>query len=395
MENITIGTPLSPSATRVMILGAGELGKELVIELQRLSLEVIAVDSYPNAPAMQVAHRSHIIDMLNSEQLLSIVAKESPGIIIPEIEAISTDALSDAEKTGIQVVPTAKAIGITMNREKIRRFAAEQLKLKTSPYRFAESKSDCISAINDLGCPCVVKPIMSSSGKGQSFVYEGDDPAKAWDTALLESRTGEDKVIVEKKIDFEYEITLLTVRHTGGISFCAPIGHLQRDGDYCRSWQPHPMSPAILEKCKSMATAITEGLGGFGIYGAEFFVKKNEVFFNEISPRPHDTGMVTMISQNISQFALHIRAVLGFSIPAIEQRGSAASVAIAATGTSKEISFGNLKNALSGPNTELRLFGKQLVGKRRRLGVALALDKDIDSAVNKARLAAEAVAIKL
>jgi phosphoribosylglycinamide formyltransferase 2 len=392
----TIGTPLSPSATRVMFLGSGELGKEVVIELQRFGCEVIAVDRYPDAPAMQVAHRAHVIDMLDGAALRRVVELEKPAYIVPEIEAIATPALIELEKEGWTVIPTARAARLTMDREGIRRLAAEELKLPTSPYRFAGGVDEYRAAIAAIGMPCVIKPVMSSSGKGQSVVRTAADIDKAWAYAQEGGRAGAGRVIVEGFIDFEYEITLLTVRHLGGAragdivtSFCAPIGHLQIDGDYRESWQPQPMSPKALEEAKRMAAAVTGNLGGRGIFGVELFVKGDQVWFSEVSPRPHDTGLVTLISQDLSEFALHARAILGLPIPAIRQSGTAgtcaASCAILVEGDSSSIRFGNIERALTEPDTALRLFGKPEVHGKRRMGVSLALGGSLDKARAQAR----------
>ncbi len=395
-----IGTPLSSNATTALILGAGELGKELVIELQRLGVEVVAVDRYLNAPAMQVAHRSHTVSMLDEKALLHLIEEEQPDLIIPEIEAIAVDALIKLEEKGFRVIPTAKAVSTAMNRERIRRHAAEELRLPTTPYRIVPTKEDYLIAVKSIGFPCVVKPIMSSSGKGQSFVKTEREAEAAWDSACERARGKADKVIVEGYIDFDYEITLLTVRHAGSdgniiTSFCEPIGHLQEKGDYRQSWQPHPMPQTALEKAKSIAERITSSLGGTGIFGVELFIKGKDVLFNEVSPRPHDTGMVTMISQNLSQFALHARAVLGLPIPKIKQLGPAASSVIIARGSSKNVSFNNLKEALSQEGTELRLFGKPEVDGERRMGVALALGETLEEALQKAKSASSGVKIGL
>lgn len=392
---VSIGTPLSPSATRVLMLGSGELGKEVVIELQRLGVEVIAVDRYPDAPAMQVAHRSHTVPMLDGQALRRIIEHEKPHYIVPEIEAIATDTLVELEAEGFTVIPTARAARLTMNREGIRRLAAEELGLKTSPFRFAETRDEFLAAIAEVGTPCVVKPIMSSSGKGQSVVRSPADVETAWTYAQEGGRTGQGKVIIEGFVEFDYEITLLTVRHVNGTSFCAPIGHFQQDGDYRQSWQPQAMSDAALAEARRMAQAVTEALGGRGIFGVELFIKGDEVYFSEVSPRPHDTGLVTLISQNLSEFALHARAILGLPIPAIHQLGPSASSVILVQGTSSEVSFGNLEQALADTDTDLRLFGKPEVSGQRRMGVTLARGDSIDSAVAKAKKAAAAVTVTL
>ncbi len=390
-----IGTPHSPTATRVMLLGSGELGKEVVIELQRLGCEVIAVDRYDHAPAMAVAHRHHVIDMLDPQAVLSIVELDRPHLIVPEIEAIATDALLLLEKEGYNVIPTARATHLTMNREGIRRLAAEALELPTSPYRFAETREEFEQAVAEIGLPCVVKPIMSSSGKGQSLVRSVDDIEPAWDYAQSGGRKRQDKVIVEGLIEFDYEITLLTVRHADGTLFCEPIGHTQEDGDYRESWQPQPMSEMARLEAEAIAGAVTDALGGRGVFGVELFVKGDRVWFSEVSPRPHDTGLVTLISQDLSEFALHARAILGLPIPHIVQRGPSASAALLVEGESKQVVFENLDRALARPDTDLRLFGKPEVAGRRRMGVTLAIGKDIDEARQKATAARDAIGIKL
>jgi phosphoribosylglycinamide formyltransferase 2 len=389
----TIGTPLSPTATRVLLCGSGELGKEVVIELQRLGCEVIAVDRYPNAPAMQVAHRSHVISMLDGVALRKVIESEKPHYIVPEIEAIATDTLVELEREGYTVVPTARAAQLTMNREGIRRLAAEELALKTSPYRFASTHKEYLEAIAAIGLPCVVKPIMSSSGKGQSTVKTQADIEKAWHYAQEGGRAGAGKVIVEGFVDFDFEITMLTVRHEGGTTFCEPIGHRQEKGDYRESWQPQPMNPKALQKAQDMARTITDALGGRGIFGVELFVAGDEVIFSEVSPRPHDTGMVTLISQDLSEFALHARAILGLPIPATRQLGPAASAVILVEGESTQMTYGNLQEALAEPDTQLRLFGKPEVKGSRRLGVGLALGDNVDDAVAKALRVAGAVRV--
>lgn len=390
---LSIGTPLSDSATRVLLLGSGELGKEVVIELQRLGVECIACDRYADAPAMQVAHRHHVLRMLDGAELRRIVELEKPHYIVPEIEAIHTPTLLELEAEGYTVIPTARAARLTMDREGIRRLAAETLGLPTSPYRFADNEADYHAAVAALGTPCVVKPLMSSSGKGQSVVKTPADAQKAWDYAQSGGRAGAGRVIVEGFIDFDYEITLLTVRHAGGTSFCAPIGHLQIDGDYRESWQPHPMSPAALRKAQQIAETITANLGGRGLFGVELFVKGDEVIFSEVSPRPHDTGLITLISQDLSEFALHARAILGLPIPNVTQRGPAASCAILLEGDRKAPCFTGIDAALAEPNTQLRLFGKPEIVGRRRMGVALAIDRDVDTARAKARRSAACVRV--
>ena len=391
----TIGTPLSTTATRVLLCGGGELGKEVVIELQRLGIEVIVVDRYDNAPAMQVAHRSHTLSMLDGTALRAVIEKEQPDFIVPEIEAIATDTLLQLEDEGYTVIPTARAAQLTMNREGIRRLAAEELNIKTSPFRFASSSEEFNEAINAVGLPCVVKPIMSSSGKGQSTIRTSADINPAWEYAQEGGRSGAGKVIVEGFVEFDYEITQLTVRHAGGTSFCEPIGHVQTDGDYRQSWQPQPMSEQALASARDIAGRVTAALGGRGIFGVELFIKGDEVIFSEVSPRPHDTGMVTMISQDLSQFALHARAILGLPIPNIHQHGPSASSVILVEGNSTQVSFGNLEAALSEADTQLRLFGKPEVNGQRRMGVLLARGASIDEALQKARQASAAVSTTL
>lgn len=389
----TIGTPLSSSATRIMLLGSGELGKEVAIELMRLGCEVIAVDRYANAPAMQVAHRSHTIDMLDGAAIRQLVETEKPALIVPEIEAIATDELVTLEQEGWHVVPTARATQLTMNREGIRRLAAEELSLPTSPYGFADTKEQYLAAIKSVGIPCVVKPVMSSSGKGQSTISSEDDIEHAWEYAQSGGRAGEGKVIVEGFVDFDYEITLLTIRHNHGTSFCAPIGHRQEKGDYRESWQPQPMSDVALERAETIARKVTEALGGNGLFGVELFIQGDQVYFSEVSPRPHDTGMVTLMSQNLSEFALHARAILGLPVTNIDQLGPSASAVILPEGKSSEMSFGNLQAALAEPDTDLRLFGKPEIDGTRRLGVALAKSDSIENAIAKAKQTAAAVKV--
>lgn len=386
-----LGTPLSPSATRVLLLGSGELGKEVVIELQRLGVETIAVDRYANAPAMQVAHRSHVINMLDASALRRIIELEKPQLIVPEIEVIHTPTLLELEAEGYTVIPTARAARLTMDREGIRRLASETLGLPTSPYRFADTYADYAAAVATVGIPCVVKPLMSSSGKGQSTVKTEADIQRAWDYSQAGGRAGGGRVIVEGFVPFDYEITLLTVRHAGGVSFCAPIGHLQIDGDYRESWQPHPMSDAALAQAQAIASTITAELGGHGLYGVELFVKGDAVLFSEVSPRPHDTGLVTLISQDLPQFALHARAILGLPVPNIRQRGPAASCALLFEGEHSGPAFTGLNAALAEPDTQLRLFGKPAIAGKRRMGVTLALAETLEAAREKARRAAAAV----
>lgn len=394
-DSITIGTPLAPNATRVMFLGSGELGKEVVIELMRFGCEVIAVDRYANAPAMQVAHRSHVINMLDGAALRVLVEQEQPHLIVPEIEAIATDELVRLEAEGWHVIPSARAAQLTMNREGIRRLAAEELGLSTSPFQFAETKAQYLDAIKSIGLPCVIKPIMSSSGKGQTTVKRDEDVDAAWDYAQSGGRSGKGKVIVEGFVDFDYEITLLTVCHRNGTSFCAPIGHRQERGDYRESWQPQVMSPVAMQEAQRIAAAVTAALGGYGLFGVELFVKGDNVYFSEVSPRPHDTGLVTLISQNLSEFALHARAILGLPIPLIRQLGPSASAVLLVAGDSGDMQYGNLQQALAEPDTDLRLFGKPEVRGERRLGVALARDEDIDRAVAKALRAAAGIKVTL
>ena len=395
MTKIQIGTPLSPSATKVLLLGSGELGKEVAIELQRLGVEVIAVDSYANAPAMQVAHRAHVINMLDGEALRSLIEMERPNLIVPEVEAIATDTLAELEGEGFNVIPTARATQLTMNREGIRRLAAETLGLATSPYRFAATLEEFNAAIEAIGMPCVVKPIMSSSGKGQSVVRAPADIQKAWNYAQEGGRAGKGKVIVEGFVDFDYEITMLTVRHAGGTSFCQPIGHLQVDGDYRESWQPQAMSDAALKAAQHIATEVTDALGGYGLFGVELFIRGDEAIFSEVSPRPHDTGMVTLISQDLSEFALHARAILGLPIANIHQHGPAASCPLVVEGDSTQISFGGLEQALAAPDTQVRLFGKPAVHGKRRMAVALARGATVEEARQKAVAACSSIEVSL
>lgn len=387
----TIGTPRKSSATRLMLLGSGELGKEVAIEAQRLGIEVIAVDRYADAPAMQVAHRSHVIRMLDRAALRELVLREQPHFIVPEIEAIATEELLALESEGFTVIPTARAARLTMDREGIRRLAAEELGLPTSPYRFASSIEEYRQAIIEIGLPCVVKPVMSSSGKGQSVVRRPADADRAWDYAQSGGRAGAGRVIVEGFIPFDYEITLLTVRHAAGTSFCDPIGHLQIAGDYRESWQPHPMSPRALEESRRIAERVTSALGGRGLFGVELFVKDDTVWFSEVSPRPHDTGMVTLISQDLSEFALHLRAILGLPIPVIRQFGPSASSAILIEGESDNPSFTGIAAALTEADTSLRLFGKPELSGQRRMGVSLARAESIEAARAKARRVTDVV----
>ena len=391
----TLGTKFSPTATKVLMLGSGELGKEVVIELQRLGVEVIACDRYANAPAMQVADRSHSFSMLDSSEMRRVIEQEQPDLIVPEIEAIATDTLLELEQEGFQVIPTAKAARLTMNREGIRRLAAEELGLATSPYRFAETREEFLEAVGEVGIPCVVKPIMSSSGKGQSTIRNEADIDPSWEYAQSGGRAGAGKVIVEGFVDFDYEITLLTVRHEGGVSYCEPIGHRQEDGDYRESWQPQPMSEAALAESKSIANQVTAALGGRGLFGVELFIKGDAVFFSEVSPRPHDTGMVTLISQDLSEFALHARAILGLPVPNIAFHGPSASAVVLVEGHSSQAAFGNLQQAFAQNDTTLRFFGKPEVAGKRRMGVALARADSVDEAKSKAIQAATAVEVTL
>ena len=393
--SVTLGSPLCPNARKVMLCGAGELGKEVVIELQRLGVEVIAVDRYENAPAMQVAHRCHVINMLDGDALRAVIEQEKPDLVVPEIEAIATDTLAALEQEGFTIIPTARATQLTMNREGIRRLAAEELGLQTSPYVFAATKEDYLKGIEDVGLPCIIKPIMSSSGKGQSLVKEAGDIDAAWDYAQKGGRAGKGKVIVEGFVDFDFEITLLTVRHRDGTSFCAPIGHRQEGGDYQESWQPQAMSDAALSAAQDMAEKVTSALGGKGLFGVELFIKDDTVIFSEVSPRPHDTGLVTLVSQDLSEFALHARAILDLPVPAIRQTGPAASSVILVQGDSSDVQFSGLENALATADTQLRLFGKPEVSGSRRMGVALAVADSIEDARNNANAAAAAVTVTL
>ena len=393
--SVSIGTPFTAAATRVLLLGAGELGRELVIALKRLGAEVIACDRYANAPAMQVADRGHVLSMLDGEALRRVIEAERPSLVVPEIEAIATDTLAALESDGYHIVPTARATQLTMNREGIRRLAAEELGVPTSPYRFAGDRDEFDAALQAIGLPCVVKPVMSSSGKGQSTVRSAADADAAWEAAQTGGRAGAGRVIVEGFVDFDYEITLLTVRHRDGLSYCAPIGHRQADGDYRESWQPHPMSAAAEKASQIIAAEVTGALGGRGLFGVEFFVRGEHVLFSELSPRPHDTGMVTLISQDLSEFALHARAILGLPVPGIEQYGPAASAVILPRGKGDDIRYGCLDAALAAPQTDLRLFGKPAIAGRRRMGVALARAPSIDVARDKARQVAATVAVDI
>ncbi|WP_420938378.1 formate-dependent phosphoribosylglycinamide formyltransferase [Aeromonas veronii] len=388
------GTATRPGATRALLLGSGELGKEVAIELQRFGIEVIAADRYPNAPAMQVAHAAHVLDMLDGNALRALVAEVKPDLIIPEIEAIATDTLAALEQEGVKVVPNARATQLTMNREGIRRLAAETLGLPTSPYRFAQSKEEFVAAVETIGLPCVVKPVMSSSGKGQSVLRDLAKLDESWTYAQEGGRAGRGKVIVEGFVPFEYEITLLTVRAVDGIHFCDPIGHRQEDGDYRESWQPQVMSELALARSKEVAAKVVEALGGYGLFGVELFIKGDEVWFSEVSPRPHDTGMVTLISQDLSEFALHVRAILGLPVGTITQYGPSASAVVLREGHSQNIRYQGIGEALAlVPGAQLRLFGKPEIAGRRRLGVALARAEDCQDAVEKAKAVAAKVEV--
>lgn len=392
-STFNIGTPLTPSAVRALLCGSGELGKEVAIELQRYGVEVIAVDRYPNAPAMQVAHRSYVINMLDPEALKEVILKEQPSVIIPEVEAIATQTLVELEKEGFRVIPTANAAFLTMNREAIRRLAAEELALPTAPYRFADDYEEFVAAVREIGIPCVVKPIMSSSGHGQSTVRSEADIDAAWNCSQQSGRAGAGRVIVEGFVEFDYEITLLTVRHSGGTTFLKPIGHHQVSGDYQESWQPQPMSEVCLEKARKIALAVTDALSGYGIFGVEMFIKGDDVIFSEVSPRPHDTGMVTMISQDLSEFALHARAVLGLPVPDVFFRAPSASKAIVVEGDTDQVVFSNLKEVLAEEGVQIRLFGKPEVRGHRRMGVLLATADTVEQALDKVKAAYEKLEI--
>ncbi|WP_176467670.1 phosphoribosylglycinamide formyltransferase 2 [Vibrio metoecus] len=387
------GTATRDNATRVLLLGSGELGKEVAIECQRLGLEVIACDRYADAPAMQVAHRSHVFDMLDADALQQVIDLEKPHFVVPEIEAIATSKLVELEAQGLNVVPTANATRLTMNREGIRRLAAEELGLPTSPYQFADSYESFATAVETIGLPCVCKPVMSSSGKGQSVIRTPEQIEAAWQYAQQGGRSGAGRVIVEGFVDFDYEITLLTVRALDGVHFCAPIGHRQEDGDYRESWQPQVMSENAIKAAEYVAEQVVNALGGYGLFGVELFVKGDKVIFNEVSPRPHDTGMVTLISQELSEFALHVRAFAGLPIGQIVQYGPSASAAILGQGQSQNIQFSGLDDALSIPHTQVRLFGKPDIAGRRRLGVALSRGKTTQEATDRAIECAKAVKI--
>lgn len=395
VHQVVIGTPGSATATRVLLCGSGELGKEVAIELQRFGVEVIAVDRYAHAPAMQVAHRSHVISMLDGAELRRVIEQEQPHYIVPEIEAIATDTLVELENEGFTVIPTARAAQLTMDREGIRRLAAEELGVPTSAYEFADGLAEFEQAVARIGFPCVVKPIMSSSGKGQSLLRSAHEVAAAWEHAQQGGRAGAGRVIVEGFVDFEYEITLLTVRHTAGTRFCEPIGHRQERGDYVESWQPQAMSPLALQRAQEVALKVTDALGGRGVFGVELFVRGDEVWFSEVSPRPHDTGLVTLISQDLSEFALHARAILGLPIPAIRQQGPSASSVLLVAGESQQPAFAGVQQALAQPDTMLRLFGKPEVIGERRMGVALARAASVQEARDKANAAIAAIRVEL
>ena len=390
-----IGTTFTKSGKKAVLCGSGELGKEVAIELQRYGVEVVALDKYANAPAMHIAHRNHVLSMLDGEALKAVIKEENPDFIIPEIEAIATDKLVELEAEGFNVIPTAKATRLTMNREGIRRLAAETLGLPTSPYRFAETREEFDAAVAEIGIPCVVKPVMSSSGHGQSTIKTEDDIEKAWKISQEGGRAGSGKVIVEGFVKFDYEITLLTVRHSGGTTFIKPIGHHQVDGDYRESWQPQPMAENAIQKAEAIAKAITDALGGYGIFGVELFIKGDEVIFSEVSPRPHDTGMVTMISQDMSEFALHACAILGLPVPAVQFYGPSASKAIVVEGTTKEYEFCNLDEVLSEPGVQIRIFGKPEIVGHRRVGVLLAIDETVEKALAKVERAYAKLQVKV
>lgn len=390
-----IGSVMTPVGRKALLLGSGELGKEVAIELQRYGVEVIACDRYPGAPAMQVAHRSYVFNMLDGEALRQIIEAEKPDHIIPEVEAIATPVLVELEKEGYNVTPTANAAFLTMNREGIRRLAAETLGVKTSPYRFASDYDEFKKAVDEIGIPCVVKPVMSSSGHGQSMIKKAEDIENAWHIAQEGGRAGAGRVIVEGFVDFDYEITLLTVRSVSGTVFCEPIGHIQIDGDYRYSWQPQPMSAKAIESAREIAKKVTDALGGYGIFGVELFIKGDEVIFSEVSPRPHDTGMVTMISQDLSEFALHARALLGLPVPAIRFYGPSASRAVVVEGDTDKIEMDNLENVLAEPGTQMRIFGKPEIKGHRRMGVILATDENVEAARAKAERAYGALKVNV
>ena len=391
----SIGTTFTSTGKKAVLCGSGELGKEVALELQRYGVEVVALDKYPNAPAMHVAHSNHVFSMLDGDTLEKVIREEKPDYIIPEIEAIATDRLLKLEADGFNVIPTAKATSLTMNREGIRRLAAETLGLPTSPYRFAETRDEFDAAVSEIGIPCVVKPVMSSSGHGQSVIRSEGDIDNAWKISQEGGRAGGGKVIVEGFVKFDYEITLLTVRHCAGTAFLKPVGHHQVDGDYRESWQPQPMKPEAVVKAEAIAKAITDALGGYGIFGVELFVKDDEVIFSEVSPRPHDTGMVTMISQDMSEFALHARAVLGLPVPEIRFYGPSASKAIVVEGNTKEYEFCNLEKVLEEPGVQIRMFGKPEIAGHRRVGVILAIAETVEEALAKAERAYAKLEVKV
>lgn len=389
----SIGSLMTPSGTKALLLGSGELGKEVALELQRLGVEVVACDKYPNAPAMQVAHRCHVFNMLDPEKLREVIEEEKPDHIIPEVEAIATPVLVDLEKKGYNITPTAKAAWLTMNREGIRRLAAEELGLPTSPYRFANNREEFLAAVKEIGIPCVVKPVMSSSGHGQSTIKSEADIEAAWKEAQEGGRAGAGRVIVEGFVKFDYEITLLTVRSITGTTFCEPIGHIQVNGDYRESWQPQPMSEQALAEARDIARKITDALGGYGIFGVELFIKDNHAIFSEVSPRPHDTGMVTMISQDLSEFALHARALMELPVPGIRFYGPSCSRAIVVEGDTKEVVFENLDQVLAEPGTQIRIFGKPEIHGHRRMGVILSTAPTLEEARAKALRAHNALRV--
>ena len=390
-----IGTTFTKSGKKAVLCGSGELGKEVALELQRYGVEVVALDKYENAPAMHVAHRSHVLSMLDGDALEAVIREEKPDYIIPEIEAIATDRLVKLEEDGFNVVPTAMATRLTMNREGIRRLAAEQLGIPTSPDRFAQTREEFDKAVEEIGLPCVVKPVMSSSGHGQSVIRSSEDIDNAWHVSQEGGRAGSGKVIVEGFVKFDYEITLLTVRHCAGTTFLKPIGHHQVDGDYRESWQPQSMSQEALEMAEAIAKSVTDALGGYGIFGVELFVKGDEVIFSEVSPRPHDTGMVTMISQDMSEFSLHARAILGLPIPDVKFYGASASKAIVVEGHTKEYEFCNLEKVLEESGVQIRLFGKPEIAGHRRVGVILATDDSVTAALAKAERAYNKLEVKV
>lgn len=386
---------MTPSGKKALLLGSGELGKEVAIELQRYGVEVVACDKYANAPAMQVAHRCRVFNMLDSEELRKVIEEEKPDHIIPEVEAIATPVLLEMEQKGYKVTPTARAAWLTMNREGIRRLAAEELGLPTSPYRFADTHDEFIKAVEEIGIPCVVKPVMSSSGHGQSTIKRAEDIEGAWHEAQEGGRAGAGRVIVEGFVDFDYEITLLTVRSVSGTTFCEPIGHIQVNGDYRESWQPQPMSEKAIEQAREIARKITDALGGYGIFGVELFIKDDKVIFSEVSPRPHDTGMVTMISQDLSEFGLHARALLGLPVPAIRFYGPSCSRAVVVEGSTKEMEFGNLENVMAEEGVQMRIFGKPEIKGHRRMGVILATAPTLEEARTKALRASQKITVSL